>query len=91
MVVFALEREHADRVGPRLGITASRRVGNAVVRARSKRRIRELFRTNVGVSGGRDVDLVVNARRGLAAASWPELEQEFRRTVKRLRDRLASG
>ena len=91
MVVFALERHGAGPDGPRLGVTASRRVGNAVVRARSKRRIRELFRTHVGAIGGRNVDLVVNARRGLAAAPWPELELEFRRTVKRLEDRLTSG
>jgi ribonuclease P protein component len=35
-----------DGVGPRLGMTVSRKVGNAVVRNRIKRTIREFFRQN---------------------------------------------
>ena len=91
LVVFALRRDAIDAAGPRLGVTASRRVGHAVHRNRSKRRIRELFRTNIGALCGCDVDIVVNARRGLAVAPWSELENDYRCTVKRLRDRLGSS
>ncbi len=91
MVVFALPRDEADAVGPRLGVTASKRVGNAVERNRCKRRLRELFRTHVHACGGLDVDVVINARRGLAAAPWPELEREYRHVVRQLRDRLSSS
>lgn len=90
LVVFALPRDEADAVGLRLGVTASKRVGNAVERNRCKRRLRELFRTRTGSCGGLDVDVVINARRGLAVAPWPELEREYRHAVTQLRDRLSS-
>jgi ribonuclease P protein component len=44
---------------PRLGVTVSRKVGNAVVRNRIKRRIREWFRQDRGLVGnGRDVVVI---------------------------------
>lgn len=88
VVVFALKREQSDQ-GCRLGVTASRRVGGAVVRARCKRRLRELFRQHRAELGGMRADIVLNARPGCADADWAELEQEYRRCVKKLRERLA--
>jgi ribonuclease P protein component len=49
--------------GRRLGISVSKRVGNAVVRNRLKRAIREWFRVSRGAMRER-LDLVVAARRG---------------------------
>lgn len=43
VVAAANDRDHA-----RLGLAVSRRVGNAVVRNRVKRRLREIFRRNRG-------------------------------------------
>jgi ribonuclease P protein component len=44
---------------PRLGVTVSRKVGNAVVRNRIKRRIREWFRRDrEAVEAGRDVVVI---------------------------------
>lgn len=62
----------------RLGLTVSRRVGNAVARNRVKRRVREWFRREQGrLSPGRDY--VVIARPGAASletgALWAELER----------------
>lgn len=57
----------ASRPG-RLGITASRRVGNAVVRNRIKRQVREWFRAERKTSV-RGLDIVVIARRGVE--QWP--------------------
>ena len=57
--------------GPRLGITASKKVGNAVARNRIKRRLRAWFReVREDVV---DRDFVVIARRGAPELSYPEL------------------
>jgi ribonuclease P protein component len=67
-----------DTSGPRLGITASRRVGGAVQRNLVKRRIREWFRQSKGTLPA-DLDLVVIARRGavsqVAGAGADELSR----------------
>jgi len=52
----------ASKSRRRLGISASRRVGNAVVRNRIKRAVREWFRRRRNQMPG-DIDLVVIARR----------------------------
>jgi len=60
VVLTAAPRE-PGAAGARLGVTASRRVGNAVARSRVKRRVREWFRRERG-RFGRPVDVVVIAR-----------------------------
>jgi ribonuclease P protein component len=60
---------------PRLGITATRRIGGAVQRNRAKRLVREIFRRHR--SELEDVDIVVNARAGLPGAEYRRLETEL--------------
>ncbi len=91
MVVFVWTRGEGGPVGRRLGVTASRRIGNAVVRARAKRRLRELVRLDERGFAGRDVDVVINARRGCADAPWDELQRDYRRCVEKLTERLAGA
>ncbi len=62
--------------GSRLGITASRKVGNAVCRNRFKRRVREWFRHRRAEFGG-DLDLVVIARRSGARLGQAELDRRL--------------
>jgi ribonuclease P protein component len=70
---------------PRLGLSVSRRVGNAVVRNTVRRRLKEVFRSTMSDIPG-DLDVVVSARPPAANAALGELEQEFRRSLRRLGD-----
>lgn len=66
----------ADHPPSRLGITASRKVGNAVVRNRFKRRVREWFRHHrSGFPKG--IDLVVIARREGAELPYAALSDRL--------------
>jgi ribonuclease P protein component len=67
-------------VGSRLGITASRKVGNAVVRNRFKRRVREWFRSR-RTEFESDLDLVVIARRSGSRLSFQELDDRLSRLL----------
>lgn len=73
-LVFYVKKNEYHR--DRLGITVSRRIGNAVVRNHVKRRIRESFRRNeiFPISG---MDLVVIARPRAASASQSEIREDF--------------
>lgn len=65
--------------GPtRLGLTVSTKVGNAVVRNRIRRRLRELFRTRRSALP-RGLDMVVIARTSAAGADWSRLSHAFAR------------
>ncbi len=60
----------------RLGITASKKIGNAVTRNRCKRLVRELFRRNKEkFPPGTDVVIVVT--RNMVGKRYPELEAEL--------------
>jgi|SRR5829696_4236000 len=73
---------------PRLGIVASKKLGDAVHRNRAKRLIRELFRLNETPSAG--LDVVVIPRRELFAAAYNELDRDFRAAWRRGSSRMAS-
>jgi ribonuclease P protein component len=70
----------------RLGIIASRRLGDAVTRNRAKRRIRELFRQEApSAASGRTLDIVVIPRRELVDAPFAALRSELSSAISRLR------
>jgi ribonuclease P protein component len=65
----------------RLGITVSRRVGDAVARNRIKRLVREFFRHNqMRIRPAQDV--VVIARPGAADATYPDVQRELEAALK---------
>ena len=75
----------------RIGIVASKRLGNAVVRNRAKRRLREVFRRQDTGAAGTDetkaLDLVVIPRRELVAAPFSTIQADFQAALRRLRTR----
>jgi ribonuclease P protein component len=69
---------------PRLGVTASRKVGKAVVRQRLKRRVREIYRRWQKRSLLPALDLVVNLKPSAAQAEFAELRRELERQLASL-------
>ena len=72
----------------RLGIVASRKLGDAVRRNRAKRLIREVFRRSDLLPPDQGLDVVVIPRREMFDATYSSLESDFRATVKRCAARL---
>jgi len=69
---------------PRLGITASRKVGNAVVRNRLKRRTREIFRRWPGRHDLPAVDVVVHLLPAAGPSDFPGFREELLHLFGRL-------
>lgn len=79
-VVHAIDNELEH---PRLGITVSKRVGNAVVRHLLKRRVREIYRRWPDREQLACRDLVVRLKPPAAAAPFAELARELERLLAR--------
>jgi len=73
----------------RLGIIASRKMGGAVQRNRAKRRLREIFRSEIPdqtqQAGAPYVDLVLIPRREFVHAPFTTLQSDFRAAVRKVR------
>ena len=80
---FAIYCRKNYRPVSRLGITTGVKLGNAVKRNRVRRRIRELYRTNENhIQCG--YDIVVVARTRAIYGRYADLEQSFRKLLKKL-------
>lgn len=82
--VLLIRAREGDETPARLGITVSRRVGNAVVRNRLKRVVREAFRHS-GALFDAGLDVVVIARPSAARLGSPQVLEEWRSSSRRLR------
>ncbi len=80
MLLWAPSRS-PDAPGARLGITVSRSVGNAVVRNRLKRAVREWYRQASGIPQG--IDLLVIARPAAEQLDAREVMWELGELVER--------
>lgn len=73
--------------GKRFGITVTKRIGNAVVRNRMKRRFRELIRARLPSEGLPDHDHVLIGREGGVERDFALMDQELSAAL----DRAAQG
>jgi ribonuclease P protein component len=75
-VLIFVARSEAARVEPRLGVTASRKIGGAVQRNRAKRLVKEAFRAMRPLFPA-DIDLVVIVRSGLEELKLADVVREW--------------
>ncbi len=66
------------------GFTATRKIGNAVVRNRAKRRLREAARLLLPQLGRPGYDYVFIARQGADERPWPRLLDDVKSALVRL-------
>jgi len=78
----ALSEDEREALATRLGITVTRKVGDAVTRNRIKRLVREVFRQHRGrLPSGLDVVWV--AKQQAAGASFADVLADFEAIVRR--------
>ena len=82
-VLLVRERDDGDMT-MRVGFTVTKKIGNAVVRNRMKRRLRALARETLPEHGIAGADHVLIGRAGGIERDYAALAQELRRGLKKL-------
>lgn len=85
---FVVFGQPGETAVSRLGITATRKCGDAVERNRLKRTVREIYRRSVP-KGPPPLDLVVNVKSAAASAPFARLEADLVARLAELRRRIA--
>ncbi|PHS41189.1 MAG: ribonuclease P protein component [Robiginitomaculum sp.] len=83
-IVIQMRGHSARKDGINVGFTATKKIGNAVVRNRCKRRLRELARALLPLHGKSGFDYVFIARAKTAHAHWPDLQKDVEKALLRL-------
>jgi len=83
ILLQALDRADGDPT-IRVGFTATKRLGGAVVRNRAKRRLREAARRILPEQGRPGHDYVLVARQGAATRPWERLLDDLKTALIRL-------
>ena len=77
-------RNRLDEAGPRIGFTCSKKIGNAVIRNRAKRRMREIARLDLASRALAGFDYVLIGRMATASRSFAELQKDLGSALQRL-------
>ncbi len=81
--LFAVHQFPNDLGNSRLGLSVSKKVGNAVTRNAVRRRLKEAFHAVLPQVSGAS-DFVVSARPSVAEASFVELQEEMIKALVKL-------
>jgi ribonuclease P protein component len=82
---FVLLARPNGGVGQRFGVTVTKKIGNAVVRNRMKRRFRALLREMLPAHGLADTDHVLIGREGGVERAFDRLQGELLKALERAR------
>jgi ribonuclease P protein component len=82
LVLQALPR--GDEGPARLGFTVTKKIGNAVIRNRTRRRIREAARLVLSEQPVSGVDLVLIGRAGTIERDFAALQDDLRRALAKV-------
>ena len=82
-IMLVLEREEKDNPF-RLGLTVSRKVGNAVTRNRAKRRLREIARKCLTPRKSKGFDIVLIGRASTKERGFSLMKQDFLQGLEKL-------
>ena len=74
-----------DDLGPRYGVTATKKIGNAIKRNKAKRRIRNLVKDLLPKYGKSGYDYVFIAKENLINEDWEVLREESTSVLKDLK------
>jgi ribonuclease P protein component len=81
LVLQALSRD--DQSPARIGFTVTKKIGNAVVRNRTRRRLKEAARLELTQHPATGVDLVLIGREGTRQRDFPGLRDDLRRALRK--------
>lgn len=79
---FELDDTEHPSTFPRIGLTASKRVGNAVCRNKAKRRLRVL--TNEFIEPSSSFDFVFIAHHSIIDAPFVDLKNDFKKALSKV-------
>ncbi len=77
-------RARGDDAPPRVGFTCTKKIGNAVLRNRVRRRLREAARLTLGENGHAGFDYVLIGRAGTANRTFEALQKDIISALQRI-------
>ena len=88
LVIQAIRRNRDDW---RVGLTASKKIGNAVRRNRARRRMRALARSHLAPLARPGVDYVLIARHDTSSCDWQDLVTGLQKAIGYLHHKLPAS
>ena len=88
LVIQAIARDSDDW---RIGLTATKKIGNAVTRNRARRRMRALARDHLSPLAKNGIDYVLIARHDTATANWQDMANGLQKAIRYLHRTAAIG